>query len=46
MSQVKEQDKNHRKKVLNKKEIRNMPNKEFIVIVLKILTTLEKEWMN
>lgn len=27
-------------------KVRDMPNKEFNVIVIKMLTILEKEWMN
>ena len=45
MSQMKEQD-NHSKE-LNEAKIRNMPDKEFKVMVIKILKRLEKkEWIN
>ena len=37
---MKEQDKNHRD--LNEMKISNMPNREFNVVVIKILTGLEK----
>ena len=37
MSGMKNQDKNHRKE-LNETEINNMPDKEFKVMVIKVLT--------
>ena len=39
----KQQDKNHSKGA-NEMEISNVLNREFKVIVIKILTELEKEW--
>lgn len=41
--QMKEQDKITASE-LNKMEVNNMPEKEFKVMAIKILTGLEKEW--
>ena len=45
MFQIKEQDKSAEKD-LKEMEISNLPDKEFKVMVVKMLTSLGEEWMN
>ena len=45
MFQMKGQDKNP-KKQLSKVKIRNLPDKEFKILIMKILKELRIKWMN